>query len=105
VLEYNPSAARKRFSSEQPFVLALFELDGSQLKLRVRPDWAQRISPDDRIYIDELLKDWKARSTVDPRELFEQVLSLNVGPLTAREFAPGATGDSLSELEQSFKAI
>jgi len=63
-------------------VLALFG-EGNSLSLYIDPAWHAFVHESDREYIESLLKDFAERINMDPEALFQQLCSLNVGPLVA----------------------
>ncbi len=78
------------------------EDDHFKLELFVDPGWPAFVSEDDRHYIEALFKDLAERAIQDAETLFEQLCSLEVGPLVARQVGRGTseTSSALSMIEQ-----
>jgi len=57
------------------------EDDRFKLELFVHPSWHEFVAEDDRGYMEALFKDFIERTIHDPEMLFEQLCSLETGPL------------------------
>lgn len=55
--------------------------EDSSLRILVDPQLRMMVERDDWLCLDALLKDFRERARTDPYALFEQLSSLNVGPL------------------------
>ncbi|MGA9585803.1 MAG: hypothetical protein WBQ95_10780 [Terracidiphilus sp.] len=88
---------------ETPILLALLSPDG-ELSFFVKPRWFDIVAHEDQHYFRSLMEDIAARSKFEPRELFQQVASLEVGPLIARDVGPWKTReDAVKALQAEFE--
>lgn len=77
-------------ASEDASIIAIATLnEDSQLTVAVAPDWRAFVEHEDAKYIQSLLEDISERSKLSPEALFEQLSSLNVGPLVTQETGTG----------------
>jgi hypothetical protein len=80
----------------KPLILLMVTLtNAGRLHLLLNPDWNSVVQPEDHDYFSELWEDFVIRSKTAPQELFEQLISLSVGPLVA-----STIGLSLSDYPQ-----
>jgi hypothetical protein len=82
---YTRPDARAQQSPDESFLFGLLRFNGGNLQLSVAPGWREDVAGEDREFITELLADWKLRLTSDPEELFEEILSVSLGPLTVQD--------------------
>jgi hypothetical protein len=64
-------------------MLVLIEGDGFQFFLN--PDWREFVREEDLRYIELFIPDLKERAQQFPRELYDQLSSLSLGPLVTAE--------------------
>jgi len=74
-----------------PIVLVLKDARGD-LRFLVDPGWRAVVQEEDREYLESLLGDFLERAKEQPETLFEQLSSLEVGPLVTQE-----TGEQISD--------
>ena len=55
--------------------------DADELFIRLHPQWREMVEKKDCTYIEELLSDMKQRAVDAPKDLFQQLSALSVGPL------------------------
>ena len=73
-------------------ILLVFEDANSSLRFLVDPNWRSLVQLEDVNYINDLLIDFLERAKEQPKELFKQVSSLEVGPLVTQQ-----TGEKISD--------
>jgi hypothetical protein len=75
-----------------PIFLIVFKDASGSLRFLVDPDWRSVVRALDVEYIESLLHDFLGRAKEQPAALFEQLSSLDVGPLVTQ-----VTGDRISD--------
>jgi hypothetical protein len=75
-----------------PFLVAL-ESPGGELGLFIRPDWESFVPVVDHQFIQSLLVDLKDRLSYEPSAVFEQLSTLDLGPLVTCEVGSLASDD------------
>lgn len=105
VLEYRPEPWTSPPESAAPIFMLLLD-GGKGLGLFLNPDWRSFVQAEDLEYVELFLSDVQQRTQQSPRQLFEQLSSLSLGPLVTL-----AAGTNLSEepgfqeLLEQFEAI
>jgi len=89
--------AYKAREAEQPspiFLIALEDKSG-KLGFLVDPDWHAVVLLEDRAYIEALLDDLPERARNEPAILFQQLASLEVGPVVMAQIGKQISDHSL----------
>lgn len=92
VLEYRPEPWTTPAESAAPAFMLVLEA-GSALRFLLNPDWPGFVKAEDVEYVELFISDVRMRALQFPRQLFEQLSSLSLGPLVTR-----ATGSDFSRL-------
>jgi hypothetical protein len=66
-------------------ILVVLWNEDRSLRILVHPELRTIVQGDDWVYLESLLKDFRARAELDPDALFKQISSLNVGPLVTKD--------------------
>lgn len=83
-LEYRLPQDRETLSHDH-FVIALLIEEAGNLRVFVDPTWSRKVGYADRDYIAAILSDFKSRIDFDPDAVFNQITSLNLGPLVTHD--------------------
>lgn len=95
VLEYRPEAWTAPANSPAPVFMLVLD-GGTDLRFFLNPDWRNFVQAEDVEYVELFISDMQTRARQFPRQLFDQISSLSLGPLVTR-----ITGPDFSRLPAS----
>jgi hypothetical protein len=84
VLEYRPEAWETPTNSSAPVFMLVLE-SGKSLNFFLSPKWRNFVQAEDLEYVELFIEDVQQRAPGLPKQLFDQLSSLSLGPLVTRE--------------------
>jgi hypothetical protein len=105
VLEYRPEPWTKPAESVAPvFLIVVDGRDG--LHFFLNPAWREFVLETDVEYIELIIRDFHDRALQSPRQLFDQLSSLSLGPLVTAATGTDLSGNaSLQKLSSEFDLL
>jgi hypothetical protein len=67
-----------------PVILLVLRDQEGNLLFRVHPKWRAIVQSEDLVYLQSLTSDFQVRAKLHPADLFQQLSSLEVGPLATQ---------------------
>lgn len=69
--------------NDQAVNLLVIARSAANLEVWVRPDWAQRLDPEDRAYLSDLMEEWKSAPLDEISSILDELSRQSHGPLRA----------------------
>jgi hypothetical protein len=70
-----------RFNNKEAVTLLILVRNRTKLEVWVRPDWTERLDPQDQAYLSSLMQEWKAATPAEIPALLDELSRQSHGPL------------------------
>jgi len=70
-----------RFNNQEAVTLLILVRNGAKLEVWVRPDWTERLDPQDRAYLSDLMQEWKTAAPAEIPAILDEISRQSHGPL------------------------
>jgi hypothetical protein len=70
-----------RFNNKEAVTLLILVRNGAKLEVWVRPDWTERLDPQDQSYLSHLMQEWKTAAPAEIPALLDELSRQSHGPL------------------------